>query len=318
MHIPDGFLDTKTIAATALFSAGGVAYAVRRISRAMEPRRIPLMGLAAAFVFVAQMLNFPVAGGTSGHLLGGVLIAVLLGLDAAVVVMTIVLLVQCFLFADGGVLVLGANIFNMAIIAPATGYAVYRALGRLFPALPGRFAAATAAAWMSTVITSLCCAGELAWSGTVPWVLGFPAMGGIHMLIGVGEAIITALVLIALAKTRPEVFEATRSGAEGERHARLSILVYGFAVTLALGLFVAPFGSVWPDGLETVAASLGFDTKAIRTPAIAAPFAGYHVPGVGSWPAATAVAGVIGMVLVFALSFAVLRLVAPKSSSPQS
>jgi hypothetical protein len=109
MHIPDGFIDGKTAAATALLSAVGVGLALRQVRRRLAPRRVPLLGLAAAFLFAAQMVNFPVVGGTSGHLLGGVLAAALLGPSAAIVVLTTVLIVQCFLFADGGVLALGAN-----------------------------------------------------------------------------------------------------------------------------------------------------------------------------------------------------------------
>jgi cobalt/nickel transport system permease protein len=119
MHIPDGFIDGKTAATTALLAAAGVGLALRQVRRRLPPRRVPLLGLAAAFLFAAQMVNFPVVGGTSGHLLGGVLAAALLGPSAAIVVLTTVLIVQCFLFADGGVLALGANVFNMAIVSAA-------------------------------------------------------------------------------------------------------------------------------------------------------------------------------------------------------
>src|SRR5437763_9509310 len=126
MHIPDGFLDAKTALCAAAVSSLGVGVALRRARLHLPPRRVPLMGLAAAFVFAAQMLNFPVAGGTSGHLVGGVLTAVLLGPSAAVLVMTCVLIVQCLMFADGGLMALGANVFNMAIVSVCGGYAVFR------------------------------------------------------------------------------------------------------------------------------------------------------------------------------------------------
>src|ERR1035437_4795083 len=125
MHIPDGFLDAKTMGVGALLAAGSIGLALRHARRAVSPRRIPLIGLTAAFVFAAQMVNFPVAGGTSGHLLGGVLAAVLVGPSAAVVVITAVLIVQAFIFADGGVLALGANIFNMALAGTIGGYGIY-------------------------------------------------------------------------------------------------------------------------------------------------------------------------------------------------
>src|SRR5271166_2666301 len=130
MHIPDGFLDAKTAVTTGVISASGVGLALRQVRRELPPRRVPLLGLAAAFLFAAQMVNFPVAGGTSGHLVGGALVAALLGPSAAVVVVTTVLIVQCLLFADGGVTALGANIFNMAIVNSVTGYALYRLLSR--------------------------------------------------------------------------------------------------------------------------------------------------------------------------------------------
>lgn len=137
MHIPDGFLDAKTAIATGMFSITGLGAALRRAERHVQPRKIPLIGLAAAFIFVAQMLNFPVASGTSGHLLGATLAAVLLGPSAAIIVMSSVLIVQALIFADGGILALGANIFNMAIVAPLCGYGIYKILRTFFRASKG-------------------------------------------------------------------------------------------------------------------------------------------------------------------------------------
>src|SRR5450432_1246210 len=164
MHIPDGFLDFKTLALTGALSAGGLAVAVRQVNRTLPRNKIPLMGLGAAFLFAAQMVNFPVAGGTSGHLLGGVLVAALLGPSAAVVVMTTVLIVQCFLFADGGVLALGANVFNMAMLGSVGGYAIFRLVSNCLPGIRGRVTAVAFAGWCSVVLASIACAGQLAWS----------------------------------------------------------------------------------------------------------------------------------------------------------
>ena len=205
MHIPDGFIDGKTAATTALLSAAGVGLALRQVRRRLPPRRVPLLGLAAAFLFAAQMVNFPVAGGTSGHLLGGVLVAALLGPSAAIVVLTTVLIVQCFLFADGGVLALGANIFNMAIVGAAGGYAIYRLVCRWLPGTRGQVAAVAFAGWCSTVLASVSCAGQLAWSGTVAWPAAFTAMASVHMVIGIGEGLISALVLLAIQRVRPDL-----------------------------------------------------------------------------------------------------------------
>src|SRR5512143_477384 len=128
MHIPDGFLDAKTAIATGGLALAGLGVALRQARLSLPPRRVPLLGLSAAFIFAAQMLNFPVAGGTSGHLIGGVLAAVLLGPSAAVLVLTCVLVVQCLMFADGGLLALGANVFNMGLASVVGGYLVYRLL----------------------------------------------------------------------------------------------------------------------------------------------------------------------------------------------
>ena len=205
MHIPDGFLDAKTVLVTGALSVAGVGLALRQVRKELPPRQVPLLGLSAAFLFAAQMVNFPVAGGTSGHLLGGVLVAALLGPAAGVVVLTTVLIVQCFLFGDGGVTALGANVFNMALVGTVGGWAIYRTVSRCLPGVRGRVAAVAFAGWCSTVLASLACAGQLAWSGTVQWSVGFTAMTGIHMLIGLGEGLISALAFLAIARTRPEL-----------------------------------------------------------------------------------------------------------------
>src|SRR5512140_2952637 len=149
MHIPDGFLDAKTAITTGIFSATGLGTALRYAGRKLQPRQIPLIGLTGAFVFVAQMINFPVAGGTSGHLLGGALAVVLLGPSAAVIVMSSVLIIQALIFADGGLLALGANILNMALVAPICAFGVYRVVHRFLPGQRGQLIAASLAAWVS-------------------------------------------------------------------------------------------------------------------------------------------------------------------------
>jgi cobalt/nickel transport system permease protein len=309
MHIPDGFIDGKTAATTALLSATGVGLALRQVRRRLPPRRVPLLGLAAAFLFAAQMVNFPVAGGTSGHLVGGVLVAALLGPSAAIVVLTTVLIVQCFLFADGGVLALGANIFNMAIIGAAGGYAIYRAVCRVLPGTRGRVAAVAFAGWCSTVLASICCAGQLAWSGTVAWPAAFTAMAGVHMAIGLGEGLISALVLLAIQRVRPDL----TSEVSGPEPPRLwgELVRYGLLVALGVAIFVAPFACPWPDGLESVAAKLGFERQAVQ-PAVPSPAPGYHAPGVHWAVGATALAGAAGTVIVFGLALLLARSLVPK------
>ncbi|HTQ29934.1 MAG TPA: energy-coupling factor ABC transporter permease [Opitutaceae bacterium] len=300
MHIPDGFLDAKTAAVAAVFSAAGLSGALYQLRRELPPRRVPLLGLGAAFVFAAQMVNFPVAGGTSGHLVGGALIAALLGTPAAVVVVSTVLIAQCFLFADGGVTALGANVFNMAIVAPVVGMAVYRVVQRLIPGLRGQVAALAFAGWCSAVAAAIVCAGQLAWSGTVAWSVAFPAMAGIHMLIGLGEGAISALVFYAVARTRPDIVASRPAGS------LRGFLGYGLLATLGVALFAAPFACPWPDGLDAVAAKLGFARRAAESNW--AWMAGYRLPGLGSGGAATALAGAIGALVAFGLAVLLSRL----------
>jgi cobalt/nickel transport system permease protein len=315
MHIPDGFIDGKTAAATAVLSVTGVGLALRRVKRELPPRKVPLLGLAAAFLFAAQMLNFPVAAGTSGHLIGGVLVAALLGPSAAVVVVTTVLIVQCFLFADGGVSALGANVFNMAVLAVTAGYAVYRLLCRWLPDIRGRVTAIAFAGWFSTVLASISCAGQLALSGTVGWSAGFAAMASVHMFVGIGEGVISALVLLSIQRTRPDLIAngGRAGGAAGWRE----FVGYGLLVALGLSAFVAPFACSWPDGLEFVAEKLGFERHATQ-PVLPAPVPDYEMPGIQWAAGATALGGAAGSLIVFGLALLLGRLLVPKQAVESS
>lgn len=304
MHIPDGFLDAKTAGVTIALSTAAVAWAVRRVRMSLPAGKIPLLGLAAAFVFAAQMLNFPVAGGTSGHLIGGVLASVLLGPNAGLLVMTSVLVIQSLVFADGGILALGANVFNMGIVGSVVGYAIYRVVRSKLAGLQGQLAAAAFAAWCSVVLASTGCTIQLAVSGTIGWNTAFPAMTGIHMVIGIGEALITALVLAAVAATRPDLLDDKQTAASPAG----SFLVYGLIVAMALAVLVSPFASSWPDGLEKVAESLGFIDAAVETPTIPSPVPDYEMPGISSASMATAVAGAVGTVIMFVLTWLLGRL----------
>lgn len=313
MHIPDGFLDAKTIAAASALSIGSVGYALKRATRTLPPRRVPLMGLAAAFVFAAQMINFPVFGGTSGHLVGSVLVAVLLGPSAAVVVMTAVLIVQCLLFGDGGLLSLGANVFNMAVMATMGGYGIFKMVrwGARGPA--GLILAAAFAGWCSTVLAAVCCAGQLALSHTAAWNVTFPAMFHIHMFIGVGEGLITGLVLSAILKVRPELLEETPGAVPSP--AQGPFLVYALILVAGLAVFIAPFANPWPDGLARVAQTLGFAQKAHETGILPAPMADYQIPGGGPAEWSTATAGIIGAVVAFVLAWVLARVLTRKFPS---
>jgi cobalt/nickel transport system permease protein len=311
MHLPDGFLDAKTALLTTGVAAGGVGIALRQVRTSLEPRQMPMLGLAAAFVFAAQMLNFPIVGGTSGHLLGGVLVSILLGPSAAVLVMTCVLIVQCLMFADGGLMALGANVFNMAIVNVCGGYFVFRLIMRIFRMEQHRAAvfAAAFAGWFGTVLASIICAGELAFSGTAPWSIAFPAMADVHMVIGLGEGLATGLILLTVLRARPQLIACDSEAGLGFR---LGTIGYGLLISLGLALFVAPFACPWPDGLQAFGMRLGLPAKAI-----AAPLAEYQFPWIGSATAATAVAGAIGTVLAFLAAYALARIVVPVLGTPK-
>jgi cobalt/nickel transport system permease protein len=312
MHIPDGFLDAKTAVAAGALAAGGLGAALRRVRITLPRRRVPLMGLAAAFVFAAQMLNFPVMGGTSGHLIGAVLTAVLLGPSAAVLVISAVLILQCLMFADGGVTALGANIFNMGLVAAGIGYAVYLPMRKMAGGLRGCLFAAGCAAWCSTVAASVACAGQLALSGVVSWRVALPAMAGVHIFIGLGEAVITMLVLAGIARVRPELILNEQGASSAEHFTDLA--TYGLMVCAGLVVFVAPVACGWPDGLEKVADTLGFGRQS--TTLVRAPLPDYAVPGLSSHLLSTVTAGCAGVMIAFLLTYILARGLAPKSVSP--
>jgi cobalt/nickel transport system permease protein len=324
MHLPDGFLNRPVVLTTAALGTAGLALALRRAKR-LPPSRVPLLGLSAAFVFAAQMVNFPVAGGTSGHLMGSVLVAALLGPAAAVVVMSAVLILQCLMFADGGITALGANILNMAVIGGAGGGALYHLVRRLAPSVPFQIGAAGVVAWGATVVASLACAAELAASGTVGWRVGLAAMGGVHMLIGIGEGLITMLVLAAVAKARPDLlvpvethgFEPimpdsppvpARSAVPAAPRSLRPMIVLGLIISVAVAMFLAPHASSLPDGLEKTAEALGFAQRQAASPVIPAPLTDYTVPGIGSEMWATALAGVMGTAAMFLLGLLIAKL----------
>ena len=311
MHIPDGFLDAKTVAATAALAAAGGSMAVYRARRTVPPAKVPLLGLSAAFLFAAQMVNFPVAGGTSGHLIGSVLAAIMLGPSGAVIALSAVLTVQALLFGDGGLLALGANILNMAVLAPLVGFALYRLVSRMIGGPRGRLTAAGFAAWCSIVVAAAVCAGELAWSGAVPWSVGLAAMTGIHALIGVGEAVVTMLVIAAVGRIRPDLVGSSAPVPSS----RVSFLVYAALVTSVVAIFIAPFASRWPDGLEKVASTLGFSARALPHPLIASPLADYRIPWIESPGLAAGLAGGVGALVVLALSFVLATALVPRAQN---
>ncbi|MCL6612418.1 MAG: energy-coupling factor ABC transporter permease [Peptococcaceae bacterium] len=195
MHIPDGFLDAKTWISTAALSAGALGYSIKKSREELDERQVPRLGIMAAFIFAAQMVNFPIAGGTSGHLLGAALATVLLGPWNACLIITTVLVVQCLGFQDGGITALGGNIFNMAVAGVLTAFLVFKILSAVLKGAAGRSVSIFLAAWASVFAASALATAELAFSGTVPFSVAFPAMAGWHALIGIGEGVITVVVV---------------------------------------------------------------------------------------------------------------------------
>ncbi len=293
-HIPDGFLSAPVLAGTAAVSASALALAARRSRSSLREREAPLLGAMTAFVFAAQMFNFPLGAGTSAHLLGGVLVAVIAGPWAGMLALFSVILVQALLFQDGGIAALGANTLNMAVLGAGGGYLLYR---WLFAALGGgsrrRVAAASAAAFVSALLTGTGVAVELALSGLVTARAAFYAVVLPHVLVGVGEAVITGGILAFVMRARPELLAGrdvpTRAGR------RWAIGVAGAAVAVAVA---AAYGaSSRPDVVQAAAARLGLREGT----GFVAPFTGYASP-TGAWLAAA-----VGVAAVFLLALALFR-----------
>ncbi len=291
MHIPDGFLSLTVSIICWVITAITLAFAISRSNRSLGERQIPLMGVMAAFIFAAQMINFPVAGGTSGHLLGGALAAITLGPWAGMLVMTAVIMVQGLLFQDGGLVVMGANILNMGLVTVAVGYGLYRAASGGNRTL--RLTVAGVAAWLSVMAGALFTSLQLWLSGTSQLQVVIPAMLAVHALIGLGEALITVAALTFLFQTRPDLLGENSASAKGGR----GWVVAGVLIALAVVL-LSPLASTNPDGLNRVAMDLGFIHTAQTH---VGPLAGYTVPFLKSVSAEKVVSGVVGLAVVGAV-----------------
>ncbi|MGB6301668.1 MAG: energy-coupling factor ABC transporter permease [Rivularia sp. (in: cyanobacteria)] len=308
MHIPDGFVSVPVAAATTLASVAGLAVALGRSKDAFGVRRAPVLGLTTAFIFAAQMINFPVAGGTSGHLLGGTLAAIVLGSPwAGAICSAVVLIIQAVLFADGGITALGANIFNIGFVGVWVGWLLTQTLHRLLGGSKSRLPlAAGIAAAISVPVAAIFAALELAISGTANFGVVLPAMAGVHILIGIGEGLITGGVLAYLVKARPDLLPGN-----DEQQIR-SWVVPVVSIFLIAGL-LSLFASAWPDGLEKVAEDANFIKKAeeVRI-SIPTPFADYTLnnsEGIG-----TSIAGIVGSIVCFGVAWGIAQVVKPKNA----
>jgi len=304
MHIPDGFLSIVISIICWIITVAILAVAISRTNKSLGEKQVPLMGIMAAFIFAAQMLNFPVAGGTSGHLLGGALAAITLGPWAGMLAMTAVIAVQGLLFQDGGLLVMGANILNMGLLTAAVGYGLYRsAAGK---GQSTKLVVAGFAAWLSVMTGALATSLQLWLSGTARIDLVVPAMLGVHALIGLGEALITVAALSFIFRTRPDLLGEGSASAEGGS----GWVVAGVVITLVVVL-LSPLASAFPDGLERVAEDMGF--LGIGQSASYEIIPDYTLPFLGATPVSTILAGVVGVIIVGTIIFLIGQGIKAKS-----
>ncbi|MFD4527484.1 energy-coupling factor ABC transporter permease [Streptomyces sp. NPDC058470] len=321
MHVPDGFINAPVSAVTGVVAAGAIAVSLKGARRELDEKTAPLAGLVAAFIFAVQMLNFPVAAGTSGHLLGGALAAILVGPYTGVLCVSVVLLMQGILFADGGLTALGVNITDMAIVTTVVAYAVFRGLVKVLPR--GR-RSITAAAFVSALLSVPAAAVAF----TLIYALGgttdvsidkvATAMVGVHILIGIGEAAITALTVGAVIAVRPDLVYGARGLTQqlklrvnGElvdapeaapvpvpvaaRTPHRKVWITGLVASLVLAGFVSFYASASPDGLEKVAEDKGISAAAEEHAAADSPLADYGVKDVSNARLSGGLAGVIGV-----------------------
>ncbi len=300
MHIPDGMLSNATVAVTGATSAGFVGYATAWVRKHLGQERIVLMAVMAALIFALQMLNFPVAGGTSGHFAGGALAAIVLGPWPAVIVMTTVMLIQALVFADGGILALGANVLNMAVLAPFVGYAIWALAARVRDTYSSRVAGAAVAGWCACVAAALAAAFEIWISGHAQLMVVMAAMGFWHALIGIGEGLVTAGLVGYVLKVRPDLI-AGMPGSRSGGSVRPVAVGLGIIALLAVGLSFLASSS--PDGLEFVYFEQGIGARFEEVRLFQSPLTGYALPGMDNERIAGVLAGLVGIVIVGAFIY---------------
>ncbi|MDJ1644627.1 energy-coupling factor ABC transporter permease [Streptomyces pakalii] len=343
MHVPDGFIDAPVSVAAGVFAVGAVAVSLRGARRELDERTAPLAGLVAAFIFAVQMLNFPVAAGTSGHLMGGALAAILVGPCTAVLCLSVVLLLQGIFFADGGLTALGVNITVMGVVTVVVAYGVFRLLTGL---LPRTRRSATASAFVAALVSVPAAAAAftlLYWiGGTTDIPIGkvFTAMVGVHVLIGIGEAIITALTVGAVLAVRPDLVHGVQGGlaaplklrVDGElvdapaatrdtepapaRRSTRGFWITGLVSAFLLAGFVSFYASANPDGLERVAGDQGFDEKVEEHGAADSPLADYGVGDIENARLSGGLAGVIGVSATVVVGTGVFWVVRRRKEEP--
>lgn len=307
MHIPDGFISPQVALTTGLATMSFLGISLSKINQQINLKQAPIIGLTTAFIFASQMINFPVVGGTSGHLLGATLAVLILGNPwFATISIATVLIIQALLFADGGITALGANILNIGIVGVWVSWMLTKTLQRLLGGSKNRLPLiAGISAFFSTITASIFCSLELIISGTSSANLILPAMTGIHILIGVGEGIITGGILTYLIKVRPDLLPSDEP--------QLNKLLVPIVSILLIAGVLSLFASSFPDGLEKVAENLGFihleDQVRIN---LNSPFADYQIEGINQ-QVGTSLTGILGSTTCFSLSFLISKLIPPKN-----
>lgn len=305
LHIPDGFLSLPIAVIAWVVTAILLYVAVQQAQALLDERLAPLAGVMAAFIFAGQMINFPVAGGTSGHLIGAALAVIVLGPWLGILVMTAVIALQAILFQDGGLVVMGGNIIVMGIVPALTAYGLYQAVSNRSQRVQRMVAGF--AAWLSVVAAAFVTALLLGFSGTSAFSVVIPAMLGVHVLIGLGEALITVAALSLIFRTRPQMMSQ-----------ETAVTGRGWIITGIISAFIvilfAPLASAYPDGLERVAEDVGFLDTAVNSSYQLLP--DYTIPGINNTSLSTIIAGLVGALLVAVITIGVTRLV--RQQKPKS
>lgn len=293
MHIPDSMLNGMICPVTSIVSTVGVSVASFAAMKMQEKPKASYFAAMTSFVFAVQMMNFPVQNGTSGHLLGGVFAAAMLGIPFGVLSMALVLAIQCLIFSDGGLTVLGANVFNMSIIGAGMGGLIHPLLAK--PQKDNRMMNSLAlgiTAWMSVLLAAFACSIELAISGTIPFKDVIMSMLGIHTLIGIGEGVITVAGYNLFYQSPLARNEQT--------------LKVPFVSAVLIGLLLSPFASGFPDGLEWVAAKYAFLHEA--APAFVGPMPNYVIPAISNEAISTGLSGFLGVLISFAIGWGFVKI----------
>lgn len=294
MHIPDAMLQGGICPVTAVVGAIGIGFVAFRAFFAEHKPSAARFAAITSLIFAGQMMNFPINGGTSGHLLGSVLAVALLGVPFGILSMAFVVTIQCLIFSDGGFTVLGANVLNMAIIAAGLSGIILRAFTKKFPLRSPQYMISLGlAAWVSIMIAASACSIELAISGTIPFFRVIGAMLSTHALIGVGEGLITVVVCFALASKPVSISQ------------KGSVAVPLIASSI-VAVILSPFASGLPDGLEWVAQKYAFFHES--APTFVSPLSDYTISAINNEALAAGLAGIIGVAATFFIAWIAARL----------